>query len=280
MSKRNKLRGKMDKSSANLDTAMYDNTELPESFVSNIDTRVEELLADNDMLREKVEELQAQNESGVVPTDSGSLLIQGNSVQHSRAHFSPTSMQIPEDLTQDEWAQIGHTLLSVKSSLSWYLGDWLIAGYNQGGSRWEGTYMELAEQFQFEIHTLETYASVCRKVDSSTRVETLSFAHHRHVTKYADPQVQQRLLLDAVDQEMSTRDFEKYIKTLDEDGNPLPIVEPPSDGKPSRIPKKFGSFFKSWTAQQYNRMNNDERIELRKTFHEMIEQMDKWDNSR
>ena len=84
MSKRNKLRGKMDGSSANLDTAMYDNAELPESFVSNIDTRVEELLAENDLLREKVEELQAQNGSGIVPTDSGSLLIQGNSVKHSR----------------------------------------------------------------------------------------------------------------------------------------------------------------------------------------------------
>lgn len=266
----------MDNSSADLDTVMYDNTELPASFVSNIDTRVEELLADNDMLREKVEELQAQNESGVVPTDSGSLLIQGNSVQHSRAHFSPTSMQMPEDLTKNEWAQIGHTLLSVKSSLSWYLGDWL----SHGGSRWEGTYMELAEQFQYEIHTLETYASVCRKIHSSTRVETLSFAHHRHVTKYADPQVQQRLLLDAVNQNMSTRDFEKYIKTLDDNGNPLPIIESPSDRKPSRIPKKFDMFFKSWTAQQYNRMNNDERIEFRQRLQEMFDQMDKWDNSR
>lgn len=275
MSKRNKLRGKMDQSSANLDTAMYDNAELPESFVSNIDTRVEELLADNDMLREKVEELQAQNESGVVPTDSGSLLIQGNSVRHSRAHFSPTSMQIPKDLTQDEWAQIGHTLLSVKSSLSWYLGDWLI----HGDSRWEGTYIELAEQFQYEIHTLETYASVCRKIHSSTRVETLSFAHHRYVTKYADPQVQQRLLLDAIEEKMSTRDFEKYIKTLDEDGNPIPILESPSDRKPSRIPKKFQSFSKSWTAQQYNRMNANERTEFRQILHSMLEQMDKWDNS-
>ena len=188
-------------------------------------------------------------------------------------------MELPSDVTEEEWAQIGLTLLSVKSSLSWYLGDWLIAGEDYGGSQWQGTYVELAEQFQYEIHTLQTYASVCRKIHPSTRVEELSFAHHRYVTKFAEPQVQQRLLLHALDEKMSTREFEKYVKMLDDDGNLIPQIEPPSDGKLSRIPKKFHTFFKAWTAQQYNRMTPSEREVIRIRLQDMLEQMDKWDNS-
>jgi len=280
MSKRNKLRGKMDNTPASLDTAMYDDQELPESFVANIDTRVEELLAENKALKGKVEDLQTRQESGIVPTDSGSLLIHGNTIHHSRAQFTAVSMQLPDDLTVDEWADIGVTLLSIKSALSWYLGDWLIMGEDRGGSRWEGTYNELAEHFQYEVHTLETYASVCRKIHSSTRVEGLSFAHHRYVTKFAEPSVQQRLLQYALEEKLSTREFENYIKTLDDDGNPLPQIEPPKDGKPSRIPTKFLSFLKAWTPQQYNRMSYEERTQIRQELQTMLAQMDKWDNSR
>jgi N6-adenosine-specific RNA methylase IME4 len=92
--------------------------------------------------------------------------------------LSKTGWTPPRGLSFDEWKQIGRALVTIEGRVQWAIGDWWCAGhaYGERAKAWaEGEFGELS------FGTLMTYGSVARQIETSIRIEVLSFAHHQIV---------------------------------------------------------------------------------------------------
>jgi N6-adenosine-specific RNA methylase IME4 len=93
-------------------------------------------------------------------------------------HASAVGLELPEDLTEAEWRQVGDVLKSAERSLMWWIGDWL----RFGEKRWGEKYAEAQERTGRAYQTLANAKSVAEAFpDFSRRRENLSWGHHAEV---------------------------------------------------------------------------------------------------
>jgi hypothetical protein len=95
-------------------------------------------------------------------------------------------------VTEDEWRALGKDLATrrgqidvASSRLMWQLGDWVIAGEDGPLSRLKKTRIRAlaAEVSGYARHTLSQAVYVARRVPTSIRMESLSWAHHQQVAR-------------------------------------------------------------------------------------------------
>jgi len=171
-----------------LDNAMYGGGDLPDEFWSGIDEKDDSL------------------DAAITISDDRRVM------QYGRFTFTPTSLDIPENATNEEWADMGRVLMRLDGAIQWALADWLAYGEDH---KWGETYQQVAAEFDYETETLYTYAWVARRVRANIRREGLSFAHHRAVARL--PADKQRMWLQrALDGEngkpWSVRQLKEEIK--------------------------------------------------------------------
>jgi hypothetical protein len=112
--------------------------------------------------------------------ESGLLIQTEKGWGYGRAEITRTGMTIPDDLTVEEYSNLGGFLLDIGSRINWLLGDWLAYGENR---EWGETYHRVAEHFGYEYSTLRQYAYVCRNVNLSVRTDKLTLSHHQLVAQ-------------------------------------------------------------------------------------------------
>lgn len=98
-----------------------------------------------------------------------------------RVTATPTGIEMPEDLTEREWLDVGQTLASIDHALTWWVGDWWIAdSWNYGERIVDG---EVAPDLgvRLSAQTLKNAGSLCRAFKRSRRRDLLSPAHHVEV---------------------------------------------------------------------------------------------------
>jgi hypothetical protein len=110
-------------------------------------------------------------------------------------------------LTWDAWVQQGEALAQAVQRLPWAIGDWVIAG--------ETLFNEKASQHYDSLglsqERLANYAWVARQFPPSTRVEVLSWTHHREVAALPEPK-RAALLTDAQETGKTTRELRDIVK--------------------------------------------------------------------
>lgn len=194
-----------------VDTGIYDNLQK----LDNIDSKSMSEIPENALLYQ----------------DDGSIV-------HHRFRITPTGLDLPDDLTGEEWAGIGRIIKTIESAGMWAAGDWAA----HANKAWGWTYEQIAEQFDYDSKTLIVYASVCRNVPPLNRNSRLSFSHHRLVSKKR-PGDQVRALGKA---------FDNY-------GNPLSVSEfravlsgkpKLSSGTPKTTMGKFNARYTRFSEQQ------------------------------
>lgn len=111
------------------------------------------------------------DERAIVPQDDGTFV-------YKRHKLTPVGIELPDDLAQEEWIELGVVLSQLSIAIQWAVGDW--AAY--ANVRWGIPYEQIAQEFSLEMGTLYSYASVCRSIATLTRNQSLSFSHHRQVT--------------------------------------------------------------------------------------------------
>lgn len=112
------------------------------------------------------------------------------------AEFNPTNLQIEPGTPEVDWLQIGRALASVCQSAYWWVGDWLIYGFNTYGKK---TTFDLAQQATgYTRGVLYSCASTARRFPPERRVESLTFYHHQCVRKFA-PGVADKVLAEAAE---------------------------------------------------------------------------------
>ena len=124
-----------------------------------------------------------------------------------RVHVSETALDIPSDLSWEEWEGIGATLDRIAGAHMWWIGDWWAFGEHRYGER----AAQVTDQSKFK-----TYANagwVSRQIESSRRREVLSWSHH-HAVAALDPEDQDKLLAEAVEKDWTRRDIRRARREL------------------------------------------------------------------
>lgn len=119
-----------------------------------------------------------------------------------------TSWVLPKKMSFEQWSACGAALVEIGSAVQWWLGDWWTYGEHAYGKRIEAVRDGLFGEYSFG--TLATYGWVARQLETSIRIETLSFAHHQHVAPLA-PAEQRKWLARAVKEDWSSNELKAGI---------------------------------------------------------------------
>ena len=104
--------------------------------------------------------------------------------------ITPTGIQFNEELSFEEWDDLGQKLAPIAKSIGFIIGDWI----NYGEQRWGDKYEDALKRTGLAYQTLADFAYVARKVQFSLRNEKLDFTHHRVVAKLKTTDEQKRWL--------------------------------------------------------------------------------------
>jgi hypothetical protein len=123
--------------------------------------------------------------------------------------YADTALTLAEEISFEEWAEIGALLGRIARSTAWWIGDWLCYG--------EATYLERYAQAVDDLglhpQTLMNCASVCRRVARRQRRAGLSFSHHAEVASL-DPEEQDRWLGRAEAEGWSRSELRRRLRNL------------------------------------------------------------------
>lgn len=124
-----------------------------------------------------------------------------------------TGLQLPEDLSFEEWSDCGTGLRRLDGAVKWWVGDWLIFGEERFPERWS----QAVEMTEYDQETLRKAAWVAASVPRGTRRETLPYRHHEIVASL--PSEEQEKWLNACEPEypgaaprLTSRELTEEIK--------------------------------------------------------------------
>jgi len=111
-----------------------------------------------------------------------------------------TALRLPDDLSADDWKQIGLDLSTIKNANGawmWWIGDWWAFDNHRFGDRtalvtspgWPGP----------KLQTCKNAASVCRKIKTSCRQDVLSYSAHQEISRLPNDKIAEALAWAVVD---------------------------------------------------------------------------------
>lgn len=125
-----------------------------------------------------------------------------------------TALDLPRDLSYDEWEETWKTLEDVGKALQWWTGDCLNFGEQAYGEKYTQA-IELStddpEEAKRKYSTYSNWASIANKVPPENRDPDLSWSHHRAVA-VLDPPEQKELLREAKTGGWSKAQLEREVK--------------------------------------------------------------------
>jgi hypothetical protein len=165
----------------------------------------------------------------------------------AKVSLTPLGLDVLDRLTLDDWRDLGTQIGSGARSMAFVIGDWLV--YAEG-SNGRGTFEEYLPQSQnipgwlyaegsrltgMDVATLANYAYVARNVPRALRNDSLSWEHHKKVTKLKDDVEKRRWLKVAAKagtngQPVSTRRLARSIEA----GRLLSIKATPTSTRSAR----------------------------------------------
>jgi len=108
---------------------------------------------------------------------------------------TPVGMKLSKDLTFEEWQAIAASFGAALQAAAWCIGDWMVYGERKWGKQLllDGEDFDPGKPGRIPSHvfddavaatgldrtTLQTYATVCRKIPLEERRIRVSFGHHR-----------------------------------------------------------------------------------------------------
>lgn len=140
-------------------------------------------------------------------------------IEQTTGQITATSWTPGRELTFEEWQEAGQTLQQIGRAWQWWVGDWL----NYGEARYGEKYAQAIDLTGLGYEAVANAAWVAGAVEPSTRVETLSWTHHREVAKM-HPDRQEYWLDWARCEGMSTRELREAIREEEQKKLETPIL--------------------------------------------------------
>jgi hypothetical protein len=119
-----------------------------------------------------------------------------------------------EDLSFEQWADVGRKIGQVARTSLFWVGDWLNYGQDRwnGGNRFEKMpddqrqrYEDAMKMTGLELATLQKASYVARQIPLSDRCADLTFSHHRLIARVKDDSKRREWLKKTEDAQLSTR---------------------------------------------------------------------------
>lgn len=155
----------------------------------------------------------------------GSLVLNdGAYIYSNKFQLTTTSLEAINDITPNDWRNIGMVLAGIESSIAWWIGDWANLGHGYitqldidapNLDTPNGRYLAIAMVTGYKYQTLRSYASTCASVEPHIRRPELSFAHHRYVASL-DEDEQIEWLDNAVKYGWSVRELRERLAVKDD----------------------------------------------------------------
>ena len=128
-----------------------------------------------------------------------------------RGKTTSTSLSLPKNTSDEEWIELGEALGKFERSKMWWVGDWLKHKYPEGYVE-RGVYDELEEKTGIPVPTMRQSLWVCKAVDSSTRVDDLTFKHHELVAHIPEAKQQKNWLDKAIKDGLTVHQLREAIR--------------------------------------------------------------------
>lgn len=196
-------------------------------------------------------------DNALIPQGDGTLALKNFTVTRK-------GLIVDADASEADFDKLLPTINTLQSSMQWVIGDFMNATKERYG---DGKYQFYAQALNIEPETLMNWASVCTKIQFSTRVENLSFGHHRLVTKM-DASDQTTWLNRAIQNGWSVLDMRLEIKKrLTKKANPPAL--------PQQVKRYRKDFHGYW--QELESLGQGGRAELRQLAYDLIMEIDRID---
>ncbi|MEO0562222.1 MAG: hypothetical protein AAF125_08910 [Chloroflexota bacterium] len=185
-----------------------------------------------------------------------------------------------EELTLDEWKEMGEWLTKLRDSIQWMIGDWANLG-EQHMHQWmdtetyqrivattsdqnvdipSGKYRWLADVVDYKYGTLRNFAYIAYVFPVSRRRDTLTYSHHVEVAALDSVAKQERLLDRAENngKRISVRDLRELVQQ--EMG--LLKAPPAKSTDSSPIYRSLIRLQQELTPDRWHQMSIDERQQI------------------
>lgn len=141
----------------------------------------------------------------------------------TRGLLTENGLELPTDLTYEEWLGVMGKLFTLEKVTWWAIGDALAFGETAYGEKYAQA-MALSQASGINVDTLRKAQWVAERVPVVLRRTSLSWSHHQTVAAL-DPAAQEALLAKAEEHEMSvsalTDSVRTYKRALTNGGEPL-----------------------------------------------------------
>lgn len=131
-------------------------------------------------------------------------------------------LDLPAELTFEQWEAEGRRLSFSNHALQWFIGDWWNAGHRFGEERRAETAKRL---FGLEYGTVRNYGSIAGRVPVSLRSDILPFAHYREVAALP-AQTAKDLITRAVEESLTVQALRREVQALKVSNDPAPAAAP------------------------------------------------------
>jgi DNA modification methylase len=149
-----------------------------------------------------------------------------NAIQTAELELYPrttatlTALELPADLTIEEWADIGRRLRSVVEGALWWLGDWWAYGSHCYGERARIA----AEGIGWSFQTCMQAGTVARAFETFRRLKVLSWSHHQVVASL-NPADQDAMLELAEREGLSQAKLRQVVRQFRQKANTDKAIE-------------------------------------------------------
>jgi N6-adenosine-specific RNA methylase IME4 len=122
--------------------------------------------------------------------------------------WSETALELPENLSFEDWERTGALLGRIGRACQWWIGDWLNFGERKYGEK----YSQAMEATGYEYSTLNSFRYVAQQIELVRRRTSLSWSHHETVAAL-DPPEQDDWLEKAAAEGWSVSELRRQLKT-------------------------------------------------------------------
>jgi hypothetical protein len=134
------------------------------------------------------------------------------------AGIGPATFTLPDHLSYEDWARLGHALVRVHRGVQWWIGDWLLYGEHRYGEK----YAQATVETGLSPDSLKRFQWVASRLPPERRHPALSFSHHEAVAAMPADAADAWLEL-AEQRQLSSRDFRAEVRAAG------PTPQPPAD---------------------------------------------------
>ena len=138
--------------------------------------------------------------------------------------LSESGLELEPGLPFHDWAEVGKSLARIERASRWWIGDWLAYGDDAFAENWGERYTEALAATGLDYTTVAHYKLVSSRIDFCTRVQKLSWSHHREVAPL-DPAEQKEWLAKAEQNGWTCQQLRQWLKR-GKKAKPLPTNTP------------------------------------------------------